>query len=103
MFKRLFTAALVFGAAAIAPPALAQGKSVCLDRDVLVQSLETCYQESLHGAGLQNPQLLLEIWTSKTSGSFTVVVTDATGKSCVVASGLNWFSAERRPKLGITG
>lgn len=103
MFKRLFTAALVFGAAALAPPAYAQGKFVCLDREDLVQALEGRYQEALHGAGLQDPQTLLEIWTSGTSGSFTVIVTNANGKSCVVAFGENWVSVDPKSTAGITG
>jgi len=103
MFKRQFTAALVFGAAALAPPAFAQDKFVCLERETLVLSLENRYQESLHGAGLQSPQMLLEIWTSGDTGSFTVIATNADGKSCVVAFGQSWFSVVQSPKLGIAG
>ena len=103
MFKRLFTAALVFGAAALAPPAYAQDKITCLERDALVQTLETRYHETLQGAGLQGPQLLLEIWSSDDTGSFTVIVTTPSGKSCVVASGQNWHNVRSVPKVGVTG
>jgi hypothetical protein len=103
MFKRTFTAALVFGAAALAPPANADEKQVCLDREILVRSLEARYQETLQGAGLQSPQLLLEVWSSGVSGSFTVIVTNANGKSCVVAFGQNWFTVDREPELGTAG
>ncbi len=59
MFKRLFSAALVFGAAAIAPPAMAQTVT-CLPRDALVSSLETAHGERLTGGGLQNQARVIE-------------------------------------------
>ena len=44
----------------------------CLDREMLIQKLETRYNESLNGAGLQGPKSILEIWSSEDSGSFTI-------------------------------
>ena len=90
MFKRLFSMALVFGAAALAPPALAQGIN-CMPRDALVQRLENNFDEKLKGGGLQNPRQLLEIWTSDSTGSFTVFITRPNGQSCIVATGQNWM------------
>ncbi len=69
----------------------------------MVQILETRYNESLDSAGLQSPQLMLEIWSSDESGSFTVLITKPDGKSCVVASGQNWHSFDQPAKAGITG
>ncbi|MEO3417124.1 hypothetical protein AAFO92_20910 [Roseovarius sp. CAU 1744] len=90
MFKRLFSMALVFGAAALAPPAQAQGIH-CMPRDVLVQRLANNHDEELKGGGLQNAQQLLEIWSSDSTGSFTVFITRPNGQSCVVATGQNWM------------
>ena len=103
MFKRLFSAALIFGAAAIAPPAMAQSVT-CLSRETLVNSLQSSYGEHLTGGGLQSPTRLIEIWSSDKTGSFTVFVTRADGMACIVASGKNWHSAvpDSAPK-GVTG
>ncbi len=103
MFKRLFSAALVFGAAAIAPPAMAQTVT-CLPRDALVSSLETAHGERLTGGGLQNQARVIEIWSSDQTGSFTVFVTRTDGMACIVATGQNWHSAVHiiAPK-GVTG
>jgi len=103
MFKRLFSAALVFGAAAMAPPAMAQTLT-CLPRDVLVQSLETTHGEHLTGGGLQNAAHVIEVWSSEQTGSFTVFVTRADGLACIVATGQNWHSTvpEYAPE-GVTG
>ena len=76
MFKRTLAMAVVFGVAALAPPVMAQNQR-CLPRDVLVQTLETKYSETLTGGGLQNAQRRVEIWSSQ-SGSFTVFVTRPT-------------------------
>ena len=91
MYKRIISAALVFGAAALAPPLQAQGNG-CMQRDVLVQRLAEDYKEQMTGAGLQNPQQLLEVWSADQTGSFTVFVTRPDGHSCVLATGRYWNS-----------
>lgn len=93
MFKRLITGALVFGAAALAPPAQAQNLQ-CQPRDVLIEKLEGQYSERLTGGGLQSPQQLLEVWSSAETGSFTIFITQPSGLSCVVATGKHWNSVE---------
>ncbi|PHQ98458.1 MAG: hypothetical protein COB40_00065 [Marinosulfonomonas sp.] len=101
MFKRVVTSALIFGAAALAPPANAQQHTKCLDRDTMVQILETRYNETLSSVGLQGSSQLLEIWRSEASGSFTVLITNPEGTSCIVASGQNWLTFESIEKVGI--
>ncbi|MEX0337953.1 MAG: hypothetical protein AB3N11_02825 [Arenibacterium sp.] len=91
MFKRLLATALVFGAAALAPPASAQ-TAQCMPRDTLIETLQTKFGESLTGGGLQSENQLLELWSSQNTGSFTVLLTQPNGISCVVASGQNWNS-----------
>ncbi len=92
MFKRLVSTAVVFGAAAIAPPA-AHAQTNCAPRDVIVERLEDKYTEHLAGGGLQNENQLLEIWTSDKTGSFTVLMSRPDGISCIVASGHHWNQA----------
>ena len=92
MFKRLLATALVFGAAALAPPAYAQA-SQCMPRDTLIETLKTNYGETLTGGGLQSEQQLLEVWSSDNTGSFTVFFTRPNGISCIVATGQNWNSS----------
>jgi len=103
MFKRTITAALIFGAAALAPPAFGQSRVACMNRDALTETLTTRYSESLTGGGLQNPSQLLEIWSSPETGSFTVFITRPDGTSCVVASGQNWQSNAPALAGGVSG
>ncbi len=102
MFKRLISTALIFGAAALAPPAFAQSMQ-CLPRAALVEKLTTTYHEEMTGGGLQNPQQLLEIWSSDRTGSFTVFITRPNGVSCIMATGLHWNSVLSVDENGVTG
>lgn len=95
MFKRLVGTALLFGMAAVAPPAFAQG---CAQRDVVVDRLQVKFQEGLTAAGLQGVgaqgTAMLEVWSSKTTGTFTVILTNADGVSCVLAAGTDWYQQD---------
>lgn len=94
MFKRLISAGLSFGVAAIAPPALA---APCADRDTVVERLQSRYSEALTAGGLQSTQssaMMVEVWASQESGTFTVIVTNPKGVSCVVAAGTDWFLSQ---------
>ena len=94
MFKRLMTFGLLFGMAATAPPAAAQG---CAPRDHIVEKLENRYSESLVGAGLQGrAQAMLEVWSNPESGSFTVLLTSPEGTSCIISHGSDYYAIEQK-------
>lgn len=100
MFKRLFATALVFGVAAIGPPAHAQSNN-CAARDVVVERLEGKFGETPSGRGLRSSTQMVEIWSSAETGSWSIVVTRADGVACLMASGENWNEIEKLPvKLG---
>lgn len=97
MFKRLLGFALTFGMAATAPPAFA---SSCGLRDTVVEQLQKKYAEELTVGGLQkvrNGHSVMEIWSSSENGTFTVLLTQANGISCIVAAGTDFF--EVIPKI----
>lgn len=104
MFKRLCSTAIIFGAAALAPPLPAHAQSsTCLPRTALVEQLERRYHEHLTGAGLQNPEQLIEVWASSETGSFTIFITRPDGVSCIVATGKHWNSSIMPPVEGVAG
>jgi hypothetical protein len=103
MFKRLISTALIFGTAAMAPPAMAQSVA-CMPRTSLVQTLADRHGERLTGGGLRSTTQVVEIWSSDKTGSFTVFVSRADGISCVIATGQNWQNSA--PKVvpdGVAG
>lgn len=97
MFKRLLGLSLLFGMAATAPPAMATPN--CGLRDTVIHQLRTKYSEQLTVGGLQKVQgmqALMEIWASEKTGTFTVLMTNADGVSCIVAAGTDYFEAVPR-------
>ncbi len=96
MFRRILTTAIVFGMAATAPPAMAQ--TVCGPRDHIVSKLDAQFMEQMIGGGLVTPTSVVEIWTSPDAGTWTMLVTNANGKSCVLTSGTDWRIREIVPE-----
>ena len=102
MFKRLFAIALTFGMAATAPPVFAQNS--CAEREHLISRLRDNYAEDLAFGDLRKSrgaQSVMEVWTSKETGSYTVLVTQANGIGCIVAVGTDFFEAI--PKIKVEG
>ncbi|HUE47295.1 MAG TPA: hypothetical protein VMO81_13675 [Aestuariivirgaceae bacterium] len=61
----------------------------CAERTNVVDTLDTQYKESPRAIGLVSQEAVLEIFVSDT-GTWTVVVTDPQGVSCVLAAGQSW-------------
>ena len=90
MFKRLFSAATLFGLLAATPPALAQSAQQCAPRDVVVAKLKTKHGESARAVGISGGRAAFEIWASSEKGSWTMLVTRTNKMSCIIASGDTW-------------
>lgn len=73
--------------AAAAPPA--QAETRCGPRDAVLKMLAERYDETRRGIGLAGQTQVLEVYASK-DGTWTVLVTDPAGRSCLVASGQGW-------------
>lgn len=68
----------------------ATAEQICAPRDRAVKQLEKQFQENVSGRGLTlNGMRMIELFVSET-GSWTVLASDPTGLSCVVASGEGW-------------
>ena len=90
MNRHLVTVGGVLGAIILAIPAHAAN---CANRDIVVERLQSRYDESFAAGGLQSTsssQTLVEVWASAETGTFTVMLTTAEGLSCVVATGTDW-------------
>ena len=78
------------------PPASEQNQLVCGPRDSAVAELVGEFDERVIGRGLtQNGQAMIELFRSE-AGSWTVIVTDANGVSCVVANGQVWLQTQNQ-------
>lgn len=73
----------------------AHAQQVCTMRDVAVAQLEKQFDEQVAGRGLAaNGKLMLELFVSET-GSWTVLVSEPDGRSCVLGSGEAWQGLAR--------
>ena len=79
-------------ATALSAASDASAQQLCLVRDDAVVQLGKLYGEAVTGRGVaQDGQAMVEILTSE-AGSWTLMVTDVNGRSCVVAAGEAWQS-----------
>lgn len=92
MHHRFF--ALSFGFLALIAalqPARAENMA-CGERARIVEQLETRYRESRQGIGIASNNAVIEVFASAESGTFTVIVTLASGQTCLIASGQDYQS-----------
>lgn len=69
----------------------------CNSRDVVTHRLESRYFESMVAGGISGGsegETMLELWASLETGTYTVIVTDANGTSCIRAAGTDFFTVE---------
>ena len=93
MYKHLFGAGLSISLAVASLPAFAGN---CAKRDMIVERLKSKYSESFAGGGLQASRTknsVVEVWASKETGTFTVILTTPEGLACIVATGTDWYQA----------
>ena len=68
----------------------ANAEQFCAPRDKAVVQLEKQFGEFVSGRGLAvNGKRMIELFVSE-KGSWTVLISDPKGLSCVVTSGENW-------------
>lgn len=82
------------GAAFLAAQALpaGAGPAFCAERAQIAERLQGKYSEQLVGGGMQNANGLVEVWTSATGNTWTILMTRPDGISCVMATGTDWYS-----------
>ena len=81
----------------LAAPAAAQAplaEILCEPTSRLSNKLAKQHGEARFARGTQGPDQIVEIWTDE-RGGWTLVVTYATGISCIVAMGENWDRLQR--------
>lgn len=68
-----------------------QAQSICGERSRFLDQLGQNYGEHVAAVGLVSNGTVLELTTSET-GSWTILITQPNGVSCVVATGDSWES-----------
>ncbi len=69
----------------------AAAQTACGARDKIVGQLQAKYEESHRASGLETDTKMVEIWTSEASGTWTILITEANGQTCIAAAGKSWL------------
>lgn len=83
----LWLAPAVLGVLAIAPEAAAQA---CGEREQIIKSLNQEFNEEPVAIGIDNRGRLIEVLAAERSGSWTILLTQPNGVSCLMATGTDW-------------
>lgn len=93
---RTLATALLLGATTTAITATATATTAqtlaCGKRDEMVGRLQSNFGEAQTGLGLISEARVLEVWSSEETGTWTILMTDAGGETCMVAAGEAWKS-----------
>ena len=84
---------IVFAIFLIAGVTSAAAQNICAERGELIKKLWDKWQEAQVARGLVNDNRLVEVFVSE-EGSWTIIISDISGKSCVASAGKNWVSRE---------
>ena len=73
-----------------AGPATAAGLPSCASRADVVDGLSKAYEELPRGLGLTGSGGVVEVLTSPSGDTWSIIVTWPDGRSCLVAAGESW-------------
>lgn len=93
-FSVLFISFFVVSVFSAASLSTAEAGLVCGERADFIEKLDEAYGEKLISAGLEADGNVFEVYRSKT-GSWTILVTEPEGPTCVLASGEAWTDGSR--------
>ena len=85
-WARVLLAALFIAASTYAADAQ---YAFCAEHGNLVAQLGEKFQERQLGFGTIGQAAVMEVFVAET-GTWTIVITDVTGRSCIIAAGDNW-------------
>ena len=92
MFVQTFSLSLVAAFAAISLASIAgnaQAAPQCSGHDKIAETLGNKFKETRRIMGVVNSKTVMEIFTSP-KGTWTVVITDTSGLSCITTFGEEW-------------
>lgn len=69
---------------------------ICAPKQQMKERLTLQYGETRRATGMRNPEEIMEVWADP-AGDWTMVITYASGKSCIVAMGEHWHEEPRDP------
>lgn len=81
----------------------AHAQQACATREAMLEKLAKDFDEAPAAVGMTaNGDFLLELLTSHDGASWTLMISDTNGRSCLVAAGKDWqfLNAPTEPVIG---
>ncbi|PRD52186.1 hypothetical protein [Phyllobacterium myrsinacearum] len=72
---------------------------VCAKHALIVEYLKGEFQELQRAFGLVGDKAILELFLSPHGATWTIVITDVSGRSCILAAGDSWEQRLEVPEL----
>ena len=91
-------AAIVLIAMSAIPAAAATASPPCAPRPELLKQLSKRFNEQPVALGLTNSGSLIEVLTSDDGSTWTIMITQPNGPSCLVAAGASWEELKHAAK-----
>lgn len=79
---------------------MAQMQMMCAPRADIITNLQGKFSENTVALGLDNSGGVVELLASPDGETWTIIVTDPQGTSCLMAAGEFWESARKRAEPG---
>ncbi len=98
MRKFLIGTACILSAALIVSAAKAQ--PMCGDRAGIIRNLGEKYGETRRSVGLAQSGVVIELYASEATGTWTILGTDPAGVSCLLSAGEAFHAEEQQPGDG---
>lgn len=93
---RKYVTGLIAAAGVIAMTSGAEAQMLCKERSEVLAQLSTGYKEAPTAMGLASNGALIEVLTSSEDGrTWTIIITQPNGVSCVMATGESWQVLEQ--------
>ena len=89
--KRFIFALIGASSVALMAAPASSAENVCGKRDDIISRLENGYQEFNSAMGMSTNGGLVELYTSE-DGTWTLMLSQPDGVSCLIAAGQNWES-----------
>jgi len=92
---KTFLTAMLLAAAAVGPTTALAAPETCGARSDLLAELTKRYSEAPVAVGLANSGALVEVLTNDSGSTWTILVSQPDGTSCLVAAGEAWQELKR--------
>lgn len=92
--KRFGLALLGVAVSATALASTASAQTLCGERQNFISHLGKNHHEATTAMGLTSSGKVIEVLTSE-KGTWTIIVTNPDGRSCLIAAGEDWEAIER--------